>query len=258
MAIDLTQEEAASLEAAQMAGYMSSVGELEEAVAEPDMTDPAWSEFVLKHFEENELDPTGKPLVHGLRRVTHLLLGPILKSFAHTVQAPAFIPGNERLTMLQPAVVEYHIEVLNGRVGPGEEAYLVQVSDVADVYYGNTDAMFARFPTATAATRAEARCLRKLLRLKTPAAEEMTTVPVEEASVDGFITPTQLSFLNNLCRRCNINGAKYINLGKKKYERAHDISFNAAIKMAEHLSGLQNEPGNIDEKLKGYDHTWLS
>ena len=46
--------------------------------------------------------------------------------------------------------------------------------DVADSWEGNTDDMFCVYSTATAATRAEGRALRKALRLRVVAAEEVT------------------------------------------------------------------------------------
>lgn len=264
---ELTKDEVDTLDitdlssAEEVHDAIYSVGETEEEegkVGEPKMTDPGWHDFVIRHFSDDELDPDGRPLVHGLRRVAHLLLGPILESEPEVVQSPAFVPTAERLTLLQPAVVKYRIKLLMCRLEQGmQAAYPVTFGEVADVYYGNCDPEFARFATATAATRAEARCLRKMLRLRTIAAEESTAVPLQEAAIDGFISPTQLSFINVLCRRCDIDVMKYVNSGKKQYERIQDVPFGTAVKMVEHLSGIQTS-GKTPADLKCYNPNWLA
>jgi len=50
----------------------------------------------------------------------------------------------------------------------------VRYSEVADSWEGNTDDMFCAFAVAIASTRAEARALRKALKIKGVAAEELT------------------------------------------------------------------------------------
>lgn len=226
---------------------------------EPLMSDPEWSNFVMGHFVDDELDKDGKPLVHGLRRVVRKLLGPVLESEPDVIQCPAFIPGNERLTLLQPAVVKHRVRVLMCRLESGmSAAYPITFAEVADVYFGNTDPNFVRYATAMASTRAEARCLRKMLQLRCVASEETTNLPVEDASVDGFITPTQVTFLNVLCKRCDIDLMKFISSGKNQYTRVQDVPFARAVKMVEVLSGYQTDPSKIPDNIKGYDSCWMS
>lgn len=227
------------------------------AYDEPRMSDPGWSDFVLSHFVEGELDREGRPLVHGLRRVVRLLLGPIIRSKCKTVQAPSLLGGFNKTTLLQPAVVEYTVEILMCRLESGmSQAYPVEVGDVADVYFGNTDPDFARHASASAATKAEARCLRKLLQLRKAASEEMTYVALPNASVNGLITPEQINFIDVLCARNNIDVLKYINSGKGKYNSIDEVPFGAAALMVEYLSGYQNNQSSIPEKVKGYKKGW--
>ena len=123
----------------------------------PKTTDPEWNDYVLSLFDKSEMYD-GRPLCHGLRRVAELLFGNIMVSRPVKVFPPQDDNGVGRATVIWEVVFE------NGSA----------FSDVADCWEGNTDDTFCAFNTATAATRAEGRALRKALRLKTVAAEEMT------------------------------------------------------------------------------------
>lgn len=227
------------------------------AETEPDITDPEWTDFCIRQLTEDEQDEEGNPYVHGLRRILQKLMGPILLSSAHTVQAPRFIDGSGM--MLQPATVEYTLRFLNTRTPEGIEPYVVEYADVADVYVGNTDAMYARHPSATAATKAEGRCYRKALGLKRIiSSEESTSVPLEEAGLDGLITPTQINFIDLQCRRLKIDVMKYINLGANKYDRIEHVSYDTAAKMNKHLSTLTNDPSKVSDDILGYKIDWMN
>lgn len=222
---------------------------------EPEWDSPGWNDFAMKHFENNEVDPNGRPFVAGLRRVTELLLGPVLESTPRVVQSPAY----EGEAIIRPAVVEYTIRVyVNKR--PGLDPHERVVGDAADVSAINCDPFFARFPTAVATTRAEARCFRKLLKLRTISAEEGTDVPLPDSNPDGKVTRTQVTFMNVLCRRANVNGLKFINAGKSgtKYKSVWDVMHPAAEKMMKVLSGFTTDLTTVPEKLKGYDENWLN
>ena len=123
----------------------------------PNPTDVEWNDYVLSLFDEKELYD-GRPLCAGLRRVAELLLGRMVISRPTQVFPPTEGDSIGRATVIWEVVFE------DGSV----------FSDVADCWEGNTDDTFCVFNTATAATRAEGRALRKALRLKTVAAEEMT------------------------------------------------------------------------------------
>ena len=223
---------------------------------EPELTDPTWSDYVMRQFVDDELDGEGRPYVPGLRRVARKLLGPILRSAGRIVQAPSFVsPEGSRL---QPAVAEYTVEFLWTKLENGESVpYRVEFTDAADVYAGNTDAEYCRHATATACTKAEARCYRKALLLKNIiAAEESTEVPVEEAGVDGKIIPTQINFIDRICQRLKIDAWAYINSGNRKYDTVEEIPYERAAKMAAHLSTLQDNPDKISEEIKGYKKDW--
>lgn len=214
----------------------------------PAYTDPQWADWVMSQFRDDEMDPSGRPLVYGLRRLTQLLLGPVVLSLTDLLESPRLEGG-----IMSPAVARCHIKVLFCR--DTATPYEVECSDVADCFAGNTDPAFARFPSAMAATRAEARCLRKLLRLRGAAAEEMASVPLE--STAGCISKDQLNFINVLCRRCNIDAMKFINAGKQRYQSPQEINYQTAVRMVEHLSGLQNDPSKIPTDMVGFVPDWL-
>jgi hypothetical protein len=118
---------------------------------EPLMEDPEWSDFVMSHFTPNELDPQGCPKVHGLRRVSRKLLGPVLYSGANVVKATEFVPGLENVGQLQPVTVEYTLKILMVRECPtGMDGYEVTYKDVADAYFANTDPDFLYQPATYA------------------------------------------------------------------------------------------------------------
>ncbi len=221
---------------------------------EPLMSSPEWSEFVQRQFEDDEVDQEGHPYVHGLRRVANLLLGPTLRSEARLVQSPSF--GNSG--KMQPACVEYTVEILMQRLEHGiNEPYGASFTEVADVYEGNTDAEFARFPSGMAATRAEGRAYRKALMLKrVVSSEEKTLVPLGDSGTNGMIHSQQINFIDVLCRRTGVDVMKYINSGKTVYDKIEEVSYESARLMTEHLSGWQNDPSKIPDRLKPYKVDW--
>lgn len=209
----------------------------------PSMSHSEWSNYVMKQFEKDEL-LKGNPTVNGLRRVAELLLGPVVRSVGKVVQCPN--PDNEGR-----AVVEYEVTFLwtdDDEVGqPHERTF----GDAADVYVGNTDDEYARYPTATACTRAEARALRKALKLQAVAAEELTNKPVAEANFD-FISTTQKVLIKKLCRDLDINIHKFINFGELDYDDINEISHAKAVAMITHLNSLQQDVEKVPNNLKGF------
>lgn len=233
---------------------MPKVNEAIEIVEDlpPSIEDPLWANYVLRHFQPDELDNEGNPYVAGLRRVARKLLGPITYSGCRVVTPPkTTIDGRPDI-----ATVEYTVKFLWCRpedLAIGQGAYEVIFVDVADVHGGNTDPEYARFPCSTAATRAEGRCLRKALQLpRVVAAEEVTKVPIEVIDPNGSITATQKNFIEILCQRCDINVKKYINSGKGKYGFLDDVPYGTATQMVQHLSSYQNDLSKIPDDIKGY------
>ena len=228
----------------------------DEIVADgPDPTSPEWNDYVLGLFAENELYD-GRPLCAGLRRVAELLLGRIVISRPTQVFPPTAGDTIGRATVIWEVVFE------DGSI----------FSDVADYWEGNTDDTFCVFNTATAATRAEGRALRKALRLKTVAAEEMTKkntasivrsisqTKAMEATEGEYndsqrMTDPQANFIDVKCKQLNLNVAEFFKVVfdvnvKRKVDKGQA---SAAIQK---LNDFQADKGLIPDSINSYSSDW--
>lgn len=207
--------------------------------SQPSITDYEWSDYVLKHLHEDEFFK-GNPTVDGLRRIVPLLLGPILSDTTTVVQTPT-PDNNHRATV-----------VCEITIGGYEQ---VCFSGAADVYRGNIDKEYARYPVATAETRAEGRALRKALRLrKVIAAEEITTEPFEDEIQN--ITLNQRSVIDRLCNRLDINVKKYVNNGIQQYDKITEVGFEYAVQLVKTLLDYQHDAIPIPSNIINYDENW--
>lgn len=221
----------------------------------PDITSPNWNDYVLELFADNELFD-GRPTCAGLRRVSELVLGQIVSSRPTQVFPPS--TGDE----VGRATVIWEVVFADGSV----------FSDVADSWEGNTDDTFCVFNTATAATRAEGRALRKALRLKTVAAEEMTkknTASIvrsisqtkEMESTEGEyqdnsrMTDAQANFIDVKCQKLDIDAVVFFKeVFKVNVKRnANKSQASNAIKK---LNDYQQNKGNIPAGISGYNSDW--
>tara|TARA_R110002051_G_C8651573_1_gene487645 strand:- start:247 stop:1002 length:756 start_codon:yes stop_codon:yes gene_type:complete len=222
---------------------------------QPCPTDPKWNDYVLSHFEENEMFD-GRPLCAGLRRVAELLLGKIISSRPTQVFAPT--SGDE----IGRATVVWEVVFQDGSL----------FSDVADAWEGNTDDAFQVFVTATASTRAEGRALRKALRIKTVAAEEMTSkdtakiaksiskkkgldVSTSEYDSNGTITDPQARFIDSKSKQLNIDAKKIL---KETFNvtKVSKATKKQASDVIEKLNEYQQKKNTIPEDFIGYNEDW--
>ena len=213
--------------------------------APPDYLSPEWEEFIMGEFSEDELQ-NGFPMVHGLRRLAEKYVGVILESGPTQV----FPVQGDRIGR---ATVVYSVtfERADNRV--------VTYADVADVWDGNVDPGFLAFAVAVASTRAEARALRKALKVKKCAAEELSPVVTKASDVNvtsDIISDNQIKFVDTLCKKLDINVVKFFNAGERTYRRAGEILKNTASKMIQSLNTLQNNTNDIPADIKGYNPQW--
>ena len=81
-------------------------------------------------------------------------------------------------------------------------------------------------------------------------------VPLGDAGTNGLITSQQINFIDILCKRIKVDVMKYINLGNTKYTQIEEVPYDTATKMTEHLSGWQNDPSQVPDKVKPYKIDW--
>lgn len=220
----------------------------------PTPTSPEWNDYVLGLFDESELYE-GRPLCAGLRRVAELLLGRIVSSRPKQVFPP--MSGDQ----IGRATVIWEVVFADGSL----------FSDVADCWEGNTDDAFCVFNTATAATRAEGRALRKALRLKTVAAEEMTkkntasivrsisqtkNVATEGEYDDSQrMTDPQANFIDVKCKQLNLNVAEFF---KEVFEVnvKRNVNKGQASAAIQKLNDYQQDKSLIPDSITAYEPDW--
>lgn len=220
----------------------------------PSMTDPEWNDYVLGLFDKSELYD-GRPLCAGLRRISELILGRIVSSRPTQVFPPS--SGEE----IGRATVIWEVVFADGSV----------FSDVADCWEGNTDDTFCVFNTATAATRAEGRALRKALRLRTVAAEEMTSkntasivksisqakrVETEGEYDDSYrMSDAQANFIDAKCNQLNLNVTEFFDkaFSIKVSRKVDKKQASAAIQK---LNDYQQDKSLIPDNISSYTSDW--
>ena len=233
---------------------------VEESVGEegrPSMFSDEWNDFVMAHFHRNELID-GNPICAGLRRVAEFLLGDIVESGPEQVFPAMDGSAPDRATVVFKVVFNW--------MNSGEQRVY---KEVADVWHGNTDDLFCAHPVATASTRAEGRALRKALKLRCLAAEELAKKDIVsivkeavkksptsgEYEVDQSISTQQVQFIDTKCKQLDIDIMSFINIGSGDYANIGQVTRDSAKKMIKFLNGYQNgEP--IQDSIKGYKANW--
>ena len=217
----------------------------------PDYNSTEWSDYVMTKFDKSELID-GNPICAGLRRVAELMLGTIIESGPEQV-FPSTDPSKPgRATVLYIVVFDWM-----------NTGYIKTYKEVADVWHGNTDDLFCAHPVATASTRAEGRALRKALKIRALAAEELAKkdiVGIVQATTadwnpEDTISNQQVTFINNKCKQLDIDVRKFVNMGSAQYESINDVTRNTAQKMLRQLNDYQQK-GSIPEQVQGYESDW--
>lgn len=218
----------------------------------PSMLSPEWHDYAMTLFHPSEL-VDGHPLVAGLRRVSELVLGTIVFS------GPTQVFPVQREDHHGRATVVFTVEFSNG----------MRYSEVADSWEGNTDDMFCAFAVAIASTRAEARALRKALKIKGVAAEELTKKDTAKIVRDisnnrvasegeyddqSRMSDPQYNFIDVKCKQLNINGEKLfasfnVDSGKK-------VSKKVASDIIDRLNDFQRDKSSIPQDIQGYQQEW--
>ena len=130
--------------------------------------------------------------------------------------------------------------------------------------------MFCAYAVATASTRAEGRALRKALRMKGVAAEEITkkdTAKIvresssRKASSDGDyddqsrMSDAQFNFIDVKCRQLNVNG-KELFKSQFNVEVNRKVSKRIASDIIDKLNEYQRDKDSIPQEITGYEQEW--
>lgn len=218
----------------------------------PSMLSPEWHDYAMSLFTDSEM-VDGHPLVAGLRRVAELVLGTIVFS------GPTQVFPVQREDHHGRATVVFSVKFANG----------IEYSEVADSWEGNTDDMFCAFAVAIASTRAEARALRKALKIKGVAAEELTkkdtakivrdissTKKSSEGEYDDSsrMSDAQYNFIDVKCKQLNIDGKKLFDTFG--VESGRKISKKIASEIIDKLNDFQRDKNLISQDITGYKQEW--
>lgn len=207
----------------------------EQTESKPKRGDPEWHDYVMSLLSPSEKDGDA-PKCDGLRRLTEVLVGPIVKRSVNCVQAPNHPQGI--------ATVSVSVSVYDKSNG-----FTIVEESIADAGLYNTEAKYALHQSATAETRAEARALRKLLRLRQIAAEERAPEHAED-NILGWqpeepITEEQINLMDLLGSRCNISVMDLCNAGKNKYDSINMISKAKAAEIIAFMNRIQQKDPNV-------------
>lgn len=234
--------------------------EEEELVDMPEYGSADWNAFVMSRFHDEELID-GNPLCYGLRRVANELLGDIVSSRPTQVFPSVNDNGVGRATVVYEIVFNW------GRTGEFRT-----FGDVAEVWHGNTEDLFAAHAAATACTKAEGRVLRKALMVKCLAAEELPknkdvagivrnsisfSGTTGEVAASDLMSSSQLNFLNGKAMQLNVNLLAYLSSKGficRSEEDVKKIKKLDASNLIKGMNEFQSSP--IPENLKGYDSSW--
>lgn len=168
----------------------------------PDINSKGWSDFLMNQLNEDE-KTDGYPNYFGLRRLFEKWIGDIIDVDMHLYQAADFNNLNRATVQCTLRYVQHNPKMVK------------TISDIADSSDANTKAPFNMYTTSTAATMAESRCLRKGLRIRTIAAEEIqrdsVSDTIKEISVSASaISEIQKNTIIKLSQRLGIDHAKLI------------------------------------------------
>jgi hypothetical protein len=220
----------------------------------PHFGSAGWSEYVMRQFEDDELINEA-PKCDGCRRVVELLIGPIVKTELSHVTAPSTLNNGTATIAVRVGVhVTHESHPLLGQIVYGE--------DIADVNKANCDAPYHKHASATAATRAEGRVLRKLLRLNNIQTAEELSQRADDVDadldwqVDEPISDAQISAIDMVCKRLDVDVMGFICSGKRIYDDIHSVNKTTAQSMLKELNKLQRKKKEAPQGVGSYQPDW--
>ncbi len=195
--------------------------------------DDGWTKQLVGELRKNELEGT-YPTNAGLRRLFHKYVGTIISTQVEVVQAPN--PGNAGRAVVSVALSYIPID------NPNTQIF---VSDAADCCSSNAKGVYGLFPTSTATTMAENRCMRKALNLNILSSDETQTPDdigeaVRQHDEGTIISDIQRNMIINMSNRLNISLDKL--LERHKFVQIEGITHSQAIILLQELASYQRGP----------------
>jgi len=222
--------------------------------------DEDWDMFVMSKFKRSEM-VDGNPNVIGLRRISEMLLGPIIDS------GPTMIGSNLNASLEVGRAHSIYSVTFQWRATEGVNQRTFRAA--ADSFVGNTDKKFSIYPVAMADTRAEARALKRALLIESVCSDELTENDAEmivnhtikkaysdlqettaEFDENSPISDKQINFIKKKCDILGIDEQKFISSGKKAYNNIEKVNTQTAASMIEQLNKFQRDQSMISENIK--------
>ena len=161
-----------------------------------------WYDYVLSEFDLSELDNNGYPKVEGLRRVVEKLLGTI----TFTGPVTTSVNAEDGYSVVWEIRIDWSMDV-PGYVSLENYTFPQKVVRAfAGASSKNTSHPYSKYLESIADTRAEAKCLRRLLRLRTVASEEVDDEEVKTEESAELAT----RLITIMCSRMSIDVEKFL------------------------------------------------
>lgn len=208
-------------------------------------TDPGWSDFVISQLTDKECKD-GMPTCDGLRRIFKKLVGRTQRVSINVVKPP---------TSSDPtATVSCSITFMR------HSGEIEIVEDAFDVNPDNTPWPYCKASVATAATKAEARVLRKAIGLVKVYALEEVSQSMSREDIDPMKTEENRSIsdsakiaINTMCNRLSIDPTKLLkfmgtigdSINTLTYKQSHEVISLLNTFTRGESNGGQSVPQNI-------------
>ena len=255
---DLPEEEFVAVDLDTLAPTEDQIIDVEaikEAASIPTPLEKGWTDYLMSLLREDEIFDK-RPTCDGLRRLVEELVGPILGREVIILNPPTK-DNNMTASIVVRLSVNSNGDFWGNRV--------ITEEDVGDAGPFNSDPPFDKYPSSLAMTRAEGRCLRRILRMKTITSEEGSKraeeikdfMDTSEWCPTDKISPEQKTVIDLIARQCDIDAWAFINSGTQQYKSIDDINKDTASKMIQHLNTVRQDKAVKPTGVGNYKENWL-
>jgi hypothetical protein len=261
--VDINRAVESEIEERQVNNELNQQADEEAADAEqvepkrPRYVDPEWHSFVMSQFVPEELDNHGNPKVDGLRRVAEGLLGEIVESRPVQSSSAPDLAAVNWLLVIAWACDNPYVDI--GSSTPLQNRTFGAFADASLV---NCKPPYNKFLASMSDTRAEAKCLRRALRLRCIASEEAEmgeTNTFDEKVSDGsykgdaLINDQQAMMINVISQRLDISVDKLVEKtfpGKTIKNITKENAANIIVLLNKFQSSVKEGSESVPEDLK--------